>query len=211
MKSTPKYGLKQWEGSDRILRTDFNDNNTAIEAALEEKQDSLDTLDSRITAHDAQFNAHDGRLDAHDTTLSSHTSTLSSHTSTIKSHTSSISSLTTKTNTNATNITNLTKTVNANYNSRVRILTGTYVGDHTSNRNIDLGEEVSLIIVYQIGATFTNYPSSLIFIPPNGCSAGNNGGYHVARHTGTGFTISKMDDFNYNKNTYGYIAFVLDT
>lgn len=34
MTKTTNYGLNQWEASDRVLRTDFNDDNAKIDAAL---------------------------------------------------------------------------------------------------------------------------------------------------------------------------------
>ena len=36
---TEQYQLNQWEAADQVLRTDFNEDNAKIEAALKEKVD----------------------------------------------------------------------------------------------------------------------------------------------------------------------------
>lgn len=215
MDTTKNYGLKQWDGGDRILRTDFNENNLSIEAALDAKQEMLDTLEARATAHDATLSAHDGRLDAHDTTLTSHTSTISSHTSTISSHTSSISSLTTKTNANTTDIAKLTQAVAQHYASRVRIITGTYVGDGAEERHIEIGEEVSLIFIWRTDSNLISYPGTLSILPIKDIVTYTSYSSNRLKHTGSGFDIIRAPEFNATSESgeanYAYLAFVLDT
>ena len=42
MTKTTNYGLPQWEGSDRVLRTDFNEAMADIDAALQANADAID-------------------------------------------------------------------------------------------------------------------------------------------------------------------------
>ena len=42
---TEQYGLCQWEATDQVLRTDFNEDNAKIEAALLAIQDELISAD----------------------------------------------------------------------------------------------------------------------------------------------------------------------
>lgn len=45
---TPQYGLNQWLSSDTVLRTDFNQDNTKLEAALLALADGTQTLNSNV-------------------------------------------------------------------------------------------------------------------------------------------------------------------
>lgn len=44
---TTRYGFNQWEGSDQVLRSDFNEDNAKIEAALIELRNTV--LSAEIT------------------------------------------------------------------------------------------------------------------------------------------------------------------
>ena len=178
MDTTKNYGLKQWDGSDRILRTDFNENNLAIEAALDEKQESLDT---------------------HNTLLSSHTA--------------SISSLTTGMNNNATSITNLSKDVKSLQDKYLHIVTGSYVGDATEGRSIDIGTEVAIIFVYRSGYhtsntsyNLCNFENNFAIIPAKGYTYSSNLHGEALKHTGSGFDILNAAYYNYRNVEYFYTA-----
>ena len=41
MENTSNYGLKRWDGEDRILHTEFNDNWDKIDAALKSNADGV--------------------------------------------------------------------------------------------------------------------------------------------------------------------------
>ena len=41
-KHTPNYNLSQWESEDKVLRTDFNEDNAKIDAALKALQGAVD-------------------------------------------------------------------------------------------------------------------------------------------------------------------------
>ena len=47
MTKTTNYGLPQWEGSDRVLRTDFNEAMADIDAALQANADAVTELSNR--------------------------------------------------------------------------------------------------------------------------------------------------------------------
>ena len=40
-KHTPNYNLSQWESEDKVLRTDFNEDNAKIDAALKALQGAV--------------------------------------------------------------------------------------------------------------------------------------------------------------------------
>lgn len=162
MDTTKNYGLKQWDGSDRILRTDFNENNLSIEAALDAKQKNIDALDNRLTA----------------------------------------------------SIANLSQTVAQHHSSRVRIITGTYVGNGAEERHIEIGEEVSLIFIWWTAADIY-YPHSMTLLPQKGVTVYGSGTTRLITHTGSGFDILRPAEFNNASDgvgrPYTYLAFVLDT
>ena len=174
MDTTKNYGLKQWDGSDRILRTDFNENNLSIEAALDAKQENIDALEARITA---SLTALESRLTA--------------------------------------SIANLSQTVNTNHASRVRIITGEYTGDgnESTARSISIGEEVSLIVIWNSSGETLNTPYSIALLVESGHYAGDGHGAEYIQHTGSGFTITMAgaDRFNTSERVYKYLAFVLGT
>lgn len=45
---TENYGLCQWEATDGVLRTDFNEDNTKIDAALKNQADNLSNLSTQL-------------------------------------------------------------------------------------------------------------------------------------------------------------------
>ena len=49
MNKTSNYQLCQWDGSDRILRTDFNEDNAKIDAALKSHANSIATINSTLS------------------------------------------------------------------------------------------------------------------------------------------------------------------
>ena len=49
MNKTSNYQLCQWDGSDRILRTDFNEDNAKIDAALKSHANSIATINSALS------------------------------------------------------------------------------------------------------------------------------------------------------------------
>lgn len=50
MTKTTNYGLPQWEGSDRVLRTDFNEAMADIDAALQANADAIDAEEAARAA-----------------------------------------------------------------------------------------------------------------------------------------------------------------
>ena len=49
MQKTTNYQLCQWDGEDRILRTDFNEDNAKIDAALKAHANSIATINSALS------------------------------------------------------------------------------------------------------------------------------------------------------------------
>ena len=49
MQKTTNYQLCQWDGEDRILRTDFNEDNAKIDAALKSHANSIATINSTLS------------------------------------------------------------------------------------------------------------------------------------------------------------------
>ena len=50
MENTSNYGLKRWDGGDRILHTEFNDNWDKIDAALKSNADKAAAAQAAATA-----------------------------------------------------------------------------------------------------------------------------------------------------------------
>ena len=48
MQKTTNYQLCQWDGEDRILRTDFNEDNAKIDAALKQQANSIASINSTL-------------------------------------------------------------------------------------------------------------------------------------------------------------------
>ena len=48
MNKTSNYQLCQWDGTDRILRTDFNEDNAKIDAALKQQANSIASINSTL-------------------------------------------------------------------------------------------------------------------------------------------------------------------
>ena len=49
MNKTSNYQLCQWDGEDRILRTDFNEDNAKIDAALKQQSNSIAGINSALS------------------------------------------------------------------------------------------------------------------------------------------------------------------
>ena len=47
---TENYGLCQWEATDQVLRTDFNEDNAKVDAALKEQAETLSNLSATRNA-----------------------------------------------------------------------------------------------------------------------------------------------------------------
>ena len=47
---TTNYQLNQWEGTDKVLRTEFNADNAKIDAALKANADAVDSLETQLVS-----------------------------------------------------------------------------------------------------------------------------------------------------------------
>ena len=47
---TTNYNLNQWEATDKVLRTEFNEDNAKINAALKANADAIDALEGQMSA-----------------------------------------------------------------------------------------------------------------------------------------------------------------
>ena len=47
---TTNYNLNQWEATDKVLRTDFSEDNAKIDAALKTNADAIETLEGQMAA-----------------------------------------------------------------------------------------------------------------------------------------------------------------
>ena len=47
---TTNYDLNQWEGTDKVLRTEFNADNAKIDAALKANADAVDSLETQLVS-----------------------------------------------------------------------------------------------------------------------------------------------------------------
>ena len=93
----------------------------------------------------------------------------------------------------------------------MRIIEGEYTGDGTNQRSVDIGEEVTLIVIWNSTFDTADYPSAWALLFENGHYAGDTHGAKYLQHTGSGFTttVSGKDRYNYSGYVYKYLAFVL--
>ena len=142
---TQNYQLNQWVGSDPFLRTDFNEDNARIDAALAAKADqtTVTSLTNTVSTK------------ADKTTVNSLTNTVNTKAdqTTVTNLSNTVTSLTNTVNTKAdkTTVTSLTNTVNtkasqtaldalsATVAAKCELVFGTYTGDGTTTRSFNLG------------------------------------------------------------------------
>ena len=94
---------------------------------------------------------------------------------------------------------------------KLQLITGSYTGNDTQNRHIDIGTPVSLIFIYR-GAAWNNIhnhvdlSSTFAILPASGFTYYVSGPGELVKHTGSGFDIIGESYFNYNGYPYYYTA-----
>ncbi len=146
---TPNYGLHQWAGEDQFKRTDFNEDNAKLDAALhglrsdltaqtavvdgKAAQTALDALSAAVgkKAEQSALNALTTKVNA-----KAEQSALNALTTKVnaKAEQSALNALTTKVNAKAEQ-----SALNAAAATIPKVAAGTYTGDGAASRTISLG------------------------------------------------------------------------
>ena len=85
------------------------------------------------------------------------------------------------------------------------IVTGTYTGDGTNDRTVDLGRPVAFLMVQRTGRRSSSF-AEVGWMAGEGCIHGGTGGGSGLTHTGSGFLINDSVAFNENGVVYRYFA-----
>ena len=156
MTKTEHYQLNQWDAADQVKRTDFNEDNAKIDAALAAKTDN--SAFTQLQAANA---------------LKANTSTVNSQFSTVNSRLNTLE-------------------------GRVEVVIGSYTGDGTATRTIDLGFTPKAVLLEHPsgmrmtnnniafgGLALLNFPANGFQIVEGGFSVRYNSGYVHTNNSGT--------------------------
>ena len=162
MTKTEHYQLNQWDAADQVKRTDFNEDNAKLDAALAAKTDN--SAFAQLQAANA---------------LKANTSTVNSQFSTVNSRLNTLE-------------------------GRVEVIVGSYTGDGTQTRVIDLGFTPKAVLVeLRNGARFSSgisYGGLALPDAPSGGVQIVTGGFQVYYYANNTHTN------NYGE-VYRYLAF----
>ena len=99
----------------------------------------------------------------------------------------------------------MTATLDAALAAKCGIVTGTYTGDGTNDRTVDLGRPVAFLMVQRTGRRSSNF-TEVGWMAGEGCIHGGTGGSSGLTHTGSGFLINDSNAFNESGVVYRYFA-----
>ena len=99
----------------------------------------------------------------------------------------------------------MTAALDAALAAKSRVITGTYTGDGTNDRTVDLGRPVAFLMVQRTGRRSSNF-TEVGWMAGEGCIHGGTGGSSGLTHTGSGFLINDSVAFNENGVVYRYFA-----
>ena len=88
---------------------------------------------------------------------------------------------------------------------KAELVTGSYTGDGTNDRTVDLGRPVAFLMVQRTGRRSSNF-TEVGWMAGEGCIPGGTGGSSGLTHTGSGFLINDSNAFNENGVVYRYFA-----
>lgn len=196
---TEHYGLHQWVPEDDFLRTDFNENFEKLDSALYTAEQNLRTdLTGDVQQLNTALDTLERELRAdHDADITQVESALSTAQQTLRS----------EFNSSIQQVNTTLASVQALAQEKAKIIFGTYTGDGTANRAINLGITIKWILL----------------IPQNGTMGGANGGLAAPNHpaqlnansqhvriNGKSVIVSTSSENNTNSNTksvtYYYLA-----
>ncbi len=89
--------------------------------------------------------------------------------------------------------------------AKAELVTGTYTGDGTSDRVIDLGRTVAFLMVQRTDRRSANF-GEVGWLAGEGCVHGGSTGGSCLTHTGDGFLINDKNAFNESGTVYRYVA-----
>ena len=99
----------------------------------------------------------------------------------------------------------MTATLDAALAAKCGIVTGTYTGDGTNDRTVDLGRPVAFLMVQRTGRRSSSF-AEVGWMAGEGCIHGGTGGSSGLTHTGSGFLINDSNAFNESGVVYRYFA-----
>ena len=190
---TPQYGLNQWLSSDTVLRTDFNQDNTKLEAALLALADGIQTLNSNVQTMSGEIQTLSNGLQE----LSGRVQVLETLPDNVQSLTDRVQSLETL----PSQIQTLTDRVKAS----------TYVGTGKYGSN----NKNSVTFPARPKAVVVSGPASAVFPGPAASGFVNSDGYDMIPFSWSGNTLSWYNaqdpayQLNENGVTYTCLALYL--
>ena len=99
----------------------------------------------------------------------------------------------------------MTATLDAALAGKAELVTGSYTGDGTNDRTVDLGRPVAFLMVQRTGRRSSSF-AEVGWMAGEGCIHGGTGGSSGLTHTGSGFLINDSVAFNENGVVYRYFA-----
>ena len=198
---TTNYKLNQWQPEDKVLREEFNADNSKVEAALtglagqigtRASQAEMDGVKTQLAAKAAQ------------TSLDSLSSQLTANTSSLQNQINAKAAQSTMTS-------ELAKKYGTD-NPYIKM--GTYVGTGSGNVSVALGFQPSYVMVIPVNPSYSSTNFSLmhgtaaiqVTIRTGGETVSKTG---LLQFTGSGFQVIYDSTAIFNKSglTYHYIAF----
>ena len=225
---TTNYKLNQWQPEDKVLREEFNADNSKVEEALtglagqigtKASQAEVDGVKTQLAAKAAQTS-----LDSLSSQLTANTSSLQSQIN-AKAAQTSLDALSNQlaTNTNSLQSQINTKAAQSTMTSELAkkygtdnpyIKTGTYVGTGSGNVSVTLGFRPSYVMVIPVNPSYNNTNFALMHgtavIQVTVRSVGETiTETSLLQFTDTGFVVVYNTGVNLNKTgmTYHYFAF----
>ena len=225
---TTNYKLNQWQPEDKVLREEFNADNSKVEAALtglagqigtKASQAEMDGVKTQLAAKAAQAS-----LDSLSSQLTANTSSLQSQINAKAAQTSldalsnqltaNTNSLQNQINTKAAQSTMTSELAKKYGTDNPYIKTGTYVGTGSGNVSVALGFQPSYVMVIPVNPSYSSTNFSLmhgtaaiqVTIRMSGETVSKTG---LLRFTSSGFQVIYDSTALFNKSgiTYHYITF----
>ena len=195
---TQHYQLHQWEPSDDFLRTDFNDDFKKIDTAIKTTEQTLQT----------NFNGEVSRLD---TALSAAQQTLQNNLNTQVTRLDTALSTAQQTlrsefNSSIQQVNTTLASIQALAEGRANIVFGTYTGDGTKNRLINLGITPKWVLLFPELGDYSNGSGGLC--APGHPIVSKSDAIHMMVG-GTKIQVSENLDTGSNTNMYNTVYYYL--
>ena len=217
---TEHYGLHQWVPEDDFLRTDFNENFEKLDSALytaeqnlrtdltgdvQQLNTALDTLERELRAdHDADITQVESALSAAQQTLQNNLNTQVTRLDTALS--TAQQTLRSEFNSSIQQVNTTLASIQALAEGRANIVFGTYTGDGTKNRLINLGITPKWVLLFPELGDYSNGSGGLC--APGHPIVSKSDAIHMIVG-GTKIQVSENTDTGSKTNMYNTVYYYL--